>query len=182
MRTTDSPQGSTIDWLTDRTLRGILWAVMRVPYRSRVSLMGWIVARIIGPLTGYRKRAETNLQLVYPHMGAIDRRSLATAVCDNFGRTLIENYSWQDFGEHLANTKASGPGLAALKEAAAANRPVIFVTGHFGNHEAPRHVLTQTGLWKDDVVLGRASIRTGAQGHNRVRQTPALWRDGNLAV
>ena len=139
-------QGSTTDWVTDRILRGLLWAVMRLPYTKRVHMMGWITARIIGPVTGYRKRAETNLQMIYPEMGALDRRTLATAVCDNFGRTLIENYSWQDFGKHLAQTKATGPGLHALQEAREANRPVIFVTGHFGNHEAPRHVLTQTGL------------------------------------
>ena len=33
-----------------------------------------------------------------------------------------------------------------MQSAKEAGRPVLFVTGHFGNHEAPRHVLTQLGF------------------------------------
>jgi KDO2-lipid IV(A) lauroyltransferase len=108
--------------------------------------MGRIMANGIGPLTSYRKRAETNLAMVYPNQTAQERRDLATAVCDNFGRTLIENYSWREFGQRLAETAPTGDGLDTLAAARRDGKPVIFVTGHIGNHEAPRHVLTQTGL------------------------------------
>ncbi len=137
---------TTADWLTDRVLRGMLGTVMRLPYEKRVRTMGRIVANGIGPISGYRKRAETNLAMVYPDQTPEDRRAMATAVCDNFGRTLIENYSWREFGPRLAQTVPIGDGLNALENARATNKPVIFVTGHIGNHEAPRHVLTQTGL------------------------------------
>lgn len=137
--------GSWGDWLTDRILRGLLGAVMLFPLGLRVPLMGAILSRVIGPRTGYRKRAETHLHMIYPDMPATARRRMATAVCDNFGRTLIENYSWQAFGKHLSQTIPQGPGLTALNAAAAEGRPVIFVTGHIGNHEAPRHVLTAMG-------------------------------------
>ena len=145
--TEDAPvTGSRTDWLTDRILRGLLAGVMAVPYRRRVPLMGWIVAQVIAPLAGYRRRAAAHLAMIYPDMPPLTRARLAREVCDNFGRTLIENYSWRDFGAHLAGTQVTGDGLAAVQAAAKAGRPVIFVTGHFGNHEAPRHVLTQTGL------------------------------------
>ncbi len=137
--------GTRADWIADRVIRGLLWSVLRLPYARRVPLMGWIMSRVIGPLSGYRRRAETNLQMVYPDVPILTRRSLATAVCDNFGRTLIENYAWEELGMQLATTQATGAGLAALEDAAAKGKPVIFVTGHFGNHEAPRHVLTQRG-------------------------------------
>ena len=45
----------------------------------------------------------------------------------------------------MKNATVDGPGLAALAEARAAGRPVLFVTGHFGNHEAPRRTLAQQG-------------------------------------
>lgn len=138
--------GSRADWLTDRVLRGLLGGVMRLPYETRIRTMGRIMAKGIGPFSGYRKRAETHLAMVYPEMSQDQLRHTATAVCDNFGRTLIENYSWQDFGKRLSNTHPQGDGLTALAEARAQKRPVIFVTGHIGNHEAPRHVLTQGGL------------------------------------
>ncbi len=119
--------------------------MLRLPYDTRVPLMGSALRRVIGPLTGYRKRAEDNLTLIYPDMRDPARRQLAEACCDNFGRTLIENYAWHEFGERLRQTKPTGAGLASLQDATDAKRPVIFVTAHFGNHEAPRQVLTAMG-------------------------------------
>ena len=140
-----APEGTKADWLADRALRGLINTLMRLPYETRVPMMGSALRRAIGPLTGYRKRAEDNLALIYPEMGAIDRRKVAEACCDNFGRTIIENYSWQEFGRKLQDVKATGAGMDALSKATKSNRPVIFVTAHFGNHEAPRHVLTAMG-------------------------------------
>lgn len=147
MPMSDAPEikGSFADRIVDRILRGLIGATLRLPYERRVAFMGALVRRVIGPLFGYRKRAQTNLAMVYPDMPPKARRDLADAVCDNFGRTLIENYSWAEFEARLAATKANGAGLAAIADAKSAGRPVIFVTGHFGNHEAPRHVLTQMG-------------------------------------
>lgn len=137
--------GSRADRLADIALRGLIGGAKRLPYPLRVRLMGRALAQGIAPLAGYRKRAETHLTLIYPQMDLAERRHLARACCDNFGRTLIENYSWAEFGARLAGTMPTGPGVAALQQAAADKRPVIFATGHFGNHEAPRQVLTRLG-------------------------------------
>lgn len=145
MTTTVPPEGSTADWLADRALRGLIATVLKLPYEQRVAMMGTTLRRALGPLVGYRKRAEENLALIYPDMAEAARRDLAEACCDNFGRTLIENYSWEEFSQRLATTQPTGAGLLALDEAARAGRPVIFVTAHFGNHEAPRQVLTRMG-------------------------------------
>lgn len=135
--------GTRADWLADKALRALIASVMALPYQTRVPMMGSALRRAIGPLAGYQRRAETNLALIYPDMGVLDRRRIAALSCDNFGRTLIENYSHAEFAAHLAQTNATGDGLDALADAR--DRPVIFVTGHFGNHEAPRHVLTRMG-------------------------------------
>ena len=145
MTATETPEGSTADWLADRALRGLISTVLKLPYEQRVSMMGATLRRALGPLVGYRKRAEENLQLIYPDMTADKRRALAEACCDNFGRTLIENYAWSEFGQRLVDTNPTGAGVAAREEAARTKRPVIFVTAHFGNHEAPRQVLTRLG-------------------------------------
>ncbi|WP_439155747.1 lysophospholipid acyltransferase family protein [Yoonia sp.] len=143
---TASPlHGSGTDWLADKALRGLIRTALALPYDKRVPMMGAALARGIGPLVGYRQRAEANLSFIYPDMPATERRTLAGACCDNFGRTLIENYAWAEFGQRLAQTQPTGAGLAPLAKAAAARRPVIFVTAHFGNHEAPRQVLTRMG-------------------------------------
>jgi len=133
------------DWLADKALRALISSVLMLPYETRVSMMGRALRSAIGPLVGYRKRAEENLSLIYPDLDAEKRRKIAEGVCDNFGRTIIENYSYADLSERLTNTALLGDGLDALKEAKSQKRPVIFVTGHFGNHEVPRHLLTQAG-------------------------------------
>lgn len=144
-KTVSKTAGSRADWLADKALRGLITTVLKLPYETRVPMMGSALRRAIGPLVGYRKRAEANLSLIYPDMPDVERRQIAEGVCDNFGRTLIENYSYQEFGDRLKGTTPTGAGVDAVAEAHAKGRPVIFVTGHFGNHEAPRHLLTQAG-------------------------------------
>jgi KDO2-lipid IV(A) lauroyltransferase len=139
------PQGSITDWLTNAIFRGLIGGLRLLPYAVRVKLMGRVMRHVLGPLAGYKRRAQTNLALIYPDMTATRRHEIAAACCDNFGRTLIENYSWQDLGARMALSKPSGEGLTHLAQAAADKRPVIFVTGHFGNHEAARHLLTSMG-------------------------------------
>lgn len=165
------PQGSRADWWADRVLRALLGAVMQLPFRWRIPFMGWLMGWVIGPLTGYRKRAASHLAMVYPDLSVDQRRRLATQVCDNFGRTLIENYSWRAFGAHLQNTKATGPGLAALAKARDQERAVIFVTGHFGNHEAPRHVLTQMGY----TIGGLYRPMANAYFNDHYAKTMSSW-------
>lgn len=167
----DQPKGRVIDWCADRVLRALLGTVMLLPYRRRVAVMGSIMAHVIGPLTGYRSRAAAHLAMVYPHMSPMKLKATATAVCDNFGRTLIENYSWQEFGANLSSTAPQGPGLAAIAAADAAEKPIIFVTGHIGNHEAPRHVLTQMGM----TIGGLYRPMTNAYFNEHYAKTMSSW-------
>ncbi|WP_375256368.1 lysophospholipid acyltransferase family protein, partial [Yoonia sp.] len=133
------------DWITDRAFRGLIGGLQKLPYEKRVPAMGRVMQHGVGPIAGYVKRAEDNLGLIYPDMVRRERRNLARACCDNFGRTIIENYSWKELGARMARVAATGDGLDHLAEAAADKRPVIFATGHFGNHEAARHLLTAKG-------------------------------------
>ena len=145
MAETTAQNGTLGDRLSDLALRGLIGGLRLIPYAARVRLMGWVMRRVLGPLAGYRKRAEANLARIYPTMPAPERASIATAALDNFGRTLIENYSGPELAARLATTAPQGPGVAVLEAAVAAGRPVIFVTAHIGNYEAPRHVLTRLG-------------------------------------
>ncbi|WP_208351375.1 lysophospholipid acyltransferase family protein [Pseudaestuariivita rosea] len=134
------------DWLVDRLLRTLIAFIKLFPYTVRVRAMGWLTARIIAPLAGYIVRAEKNLAYIYPEMPADRQRQIARAVADNAGRTIIETYSPKGLMRQAQASPISGPGLEALKEAVAAGKPVLLVTGHFGNHEAPRYALTAMGF------------------------------------
>ena len=66
-------------------------------------------------------------------------------VPDNFGRSMIEIYSGEDFRDRVRDIAFSGAGVAALAEAKANGQPVMLVTGHFGNYDAPRAALVANG-------------------------------------
>lgn len=135
----------TLDWFTDRALRLLIRRLMRRPYGRRIAGLGKITKRVIGPLSGYTRRADANLALVYPDMPVAERRALADAVVENFGRSFMEFQCHAEFTVQAAALPPVGPGLIHLKEAAESGRPVIFAGAHFGNPEAPRHALSTLG-------------------------------------
>lgn len=125
--------------------RGLIGGALALPFRWRVPMLGWLMRRVIGPLAGYRARARANLALVWPDLPEKRRARIADEALDNAGRALIENYSTADLLALGRATTPQGPGLAALELAQAAKRPVILVTGHFGNYEAARAALVARG-------------------------------------
>jgi len=143
MRTFDTATRS--DWIIDRSLRGIIKTALALPYARRVRWFGAMLERGVGPLSGYSKRAREQVAMIWPDLPEHEVRRIARGCCNNFGRTMIEGYSRDEYAAHLAETEATGDGLAAVAEAKAAGRTVLFVTGHFGNHDAPRHVLNRMG-------------------------------------
>lgn len=143
MRSFDTATRS--DWITDRALRGIIGTALALPYAKRVRWFGGMIERTVAPAAGYRKRAANQISMIWPDLAKDEVERIARACCNNFGRTMIEGYSRAEYTAHLANTTPHGPGLGAIEQAKATGRPVLFVTGHFGNHDAPRHVLNRMG-------------------------------------
>ncbi|MGB8815102.1 MAG: lysophospholipid acyltransferase family protein [Paracoccaceae bacterium] len=132
-------------WLQDRVLRGLIWGLLRLPYRVRVPLCGWVMAQIIAPIAGYRTRVRQNLARILPDLSAAEVHRLTRAVPNNVGRTIIELYSGPEFVAQAMKSPPRGAGLAALEAAHRENRPVILVTGHFGNYDASRATLIARG-------------------------------------
>jgi KDO2-lipid IV(A) lauroyltransferase len=134
-----------VQYSSNLVIVGIIKLALVLPYATRVRLVGRLMQHVIGPVAGYRKRARDNLAMVWPDMPKADRRRIASSCLNNVGRTLIENYSNRDFPKRLAQNPLNGPGFAALETAAARKRPVILVTGHYGNYEAVRAALAGRG-------------------------------------
>ena len=142
----DPPPPFTLrHWLQDRFLRGLIWGLMRLPYRLRVPLCGWAVAHVVAPVAGYRQRVRDNLAHVLPDLPRTEVDRIARAVPDNVGRTVIEIYSGAEFIAHAVSHPLTGGGVAALEAAHDAGPPVILVTGHFGNYDASRAALIARG-------------------------------------
>lgn len=142
------PKKNRTDWLdrlADAAFRGLIWLMRRLPWRTRIRVTGWFFAHVLGPLAGYRRRAEENLAFVYPGIDWRTRRRIARDCLDNMGRTIIENYSPEDQMRDVAVLKPGGDGWPAIEAARRARRPIIFVSAHFGNWQAARAALNQRG-------------------------------------
>jgi KDO2-lipid IV(A) lauroyltransferase len=133
-------------YLSNLVIVGLIKTALMLPYKLRIPMMGVVVQKVIGPLAGYRSRALNNLALIWPDMPLNRRREIAAKCLNNVGRTFIENYSAKDFPERMSSNAVVGEGVLALDAAVAAGKPVILVTGHYGNYEATRAALKARGL------------------------------------
>lgn len=140
-----APSASLADRLTDLAFRRLIGLALKLPYERRLTIAGWVVARIIAPLAGYRRRVRDNLALVCPDLPRAEVRRLMRAVPDNLGRALVELYSGAEFTGRAARIPITGPGRAPLEVALAARRPVVLATGHIGNYEAVRAAMVARG-------------------------------------
>ncbi|MFU1479293.1 lysophospholipid acyltransferase family protein [Roseovarius sp. C7] len=134
------------EYVVNLVLRGLIGLALLLPYRTRVPVMGWITSRLVSPLAGYGKRVRDNLAQVRPDLSPDEVNRLVRWVPDNAGRNMIEMYSTRDFIEIARKSTVSGPGMEAIRQARAENRPVIFVTGHFGSFNAARIAMIEQGF------------------------------------
>ncbi|WP_137111972.1 lysophospholipid acyltransferase family protein [Rhodobacter sp. SY28-1] len=142
----DRPSFRPDHFLVNLAARGLIGLALALPYAWRVAFVGWLMRRVIGPLAGYDARARENLALVWPDRPEAERAAIAQGSLDNAGRTLIENYSTRPFTARATAIEPQGPGYAALIAARNSGRPVILVSGHFGNYEAARAALVARGF------------------------------------
>ncbi|WP_306044169.1 lysophospholipid acyltransferase family protein [Nioella sp. MMSF_3534] len=133
------------DWIVDRIARAVIAMLLLLPHRARVATMGWIARNLVGPLTGYTRRARKNLAYIWPDMSERERRRIARSVLDNAGRVIIENYATSDQLARAATWTTHGPGLDPAQKALADGRPILFVSGHFGNYQAARAAMNVRG-------------------------------------
>ncbi len=133
------------DWANNALACSILGFARLLPYRLRGPFVGTLAAYVVAPLIGWRARILENLDHAMPELPAAERRRIARRVPDNFGRTMIEIYSGEEFVAHARAATMEGPGVAALEAAREARRPVILVTAHFGNYDVPRAKLSREG-------------------------------------
>lgn len=131
--------------LTYGAIRVFLFVIRIIPFGARVRFGGWFFRNPFGAM-GARKRVDKNLRLIWPEKSEEERRKIADECLDNVGRTMIENFFFEEFAPFASQTQAAGPGLEALKTARDKGRAILLVSGHFGNHEAMRSALRNIGL------------------------------------
>lgn len=109
-----------------------------LPYAARVRFGSWIFARYVAPRSGYTARVQDNLALIYPDMPMAQRDATGAATLRNIGRMVIELLSPKGLRKQAVAAPVHGPGWEAMLAAKKVNRPVILVSGHFGNYDVIR--------------------------------------------
>ena len=141
-------------WERKQTLKDIFIFVISLivinfllflPCRLRVSVSGWIFTTFLGPLTGRKKVALEQIQLVYPNKSKTDISKIANKCLNNIGRTFIEHFSPNYLNKNQLTT-IIGPGVKFITDAETKGKPIILATGHFGNYLAPRNALLKLGI------------------------------------
>lgn len=143
---TSSPLFLPLAYAQNLVLAALIGALRLVPYGRRVALGGSVMRRLIGPLAGYDRRVRDNLALILPDLPRAQVAQITRDVLDNMGRTLAEIYSPTEFRAHAARAPVSGDGVQPLMAALKAKRPVILISGHFGNHDIARAWLAEQGF------------------------------------
>lgn len=133
------------DRLENALILGLIRGLLLLPYGWRVPLCGWVMAHLVAPVAGYRRRIRSNLALILPDLPPAEVERIVRAVPDNVGRTLIEIYSGAAFTARAASLPLTGAGVGILEAAHREGRPVVLVTGHFGNYDASRAALIARG-------------------------------------
>ncbi|MCB1367059.1 MAG: lauroyl acyltransferase [Rhodobacteraceae bacterium] len=138
-------KGGVVNYLIDLPIRALMWLFGLLPYRASLSFAGWLMSRVIGPPFGTNSRIRANLEHVWPDMQEADKRRLCREAGENATRLMLESFRVPDFLDHAARAEMQGAGKAALLEALEAGRPVILVSGHFGNYQVLRVLLRLRG-------------------------------------
>ncbi|MFT6943820.1 MAG: KDO2-lipid IV(A) lauroyltransferase [Yoonia sp.] len=140
------------------SLKSFLHGVRYLPLLSALAAFRWrtfelrsrglgttfaVVMRWFPPA---RSRFDREAKRVFPNMKRSARMKLGQDMGRHMGRTLFEIYHDAEFQTQHHKFRVSGPGLDALKEANAAGKGAIIVSGHFGQWEAVRAAIKMNGM------------------------------------
>jgi len=138
-------QSVITEFLVDIPVRLFFGVFNLLPHRIALALAGWITKYLLAPPFGVNRRIRENLTRVWPDMKPADQTRLCREISDNSARLMLETFLPQRFVARAREAALLGPGCEILLEALAAEKPVILVSGHFGNFQAVRVALADRG-------------------------------------
>ncbi len=134
------------------TVRALMTVFAVLPVQT-ASGLGGLIGRGIGPMTGIHRKAKAQMARINPDWSPQDIDRIACGVWDNLGRVFAEYPHLKIIArDYTTVDNQSGLDIAAL-----ADRPVIFVAGHFANWEVPVATLWVQGGQAVDSVYRPAN-------------------------
>ncbi|MBL1434735.1 MAG: lysophospholipid acyltransferase family protein [Rhodobacteraceae bacterium] len=120
------------------------WALRPLPFAWRVTIGGAVIGFALRHVPSLRRRIEDNVALVLPEMAA--QKGFLQRISRHIGRGFMVLFYSKDYHEKLSGVEMAPEAFAEIKAAQAAGKPVIVVSGHFGEWEAIRVMLSRAGM------------------------------------
>jgi len=123
-----------------------LLALARTMDVDRASALGgWIGRRLAaGPLR--RPATIATIRTAFPERDEAAAIELVDAMAENLGRTVAESAHLDKFMGEAGRERFTFEGLDHLEQARAAGRPLLVISGHFGNWEVIFPAMHHAGI------------------------------------
>jgi KDO2-lipid IV(A) lauroyltransferase len=123
-----------------------LMALFKALPIDAASALGGFLARSLGPRLGITKRARRNLELAMPELSAREREQIVVKMWDNLGRVIAEYPHIGEIRCFVPGTRLEVLGTEHVDAARARGKPLMFLSGHYGNWEATGIAASQYGV------------------------------------
>ena len=110
------------------------------------SYIGGKLFEIIGPLFRSKSLIHSNIKKVFPKIDLENLNKTTQLMWNNYGRIFAEYMFIKDFRTGKLGSKIEIEGQEILDKVKKLNKPVIFVSGHFGNFELMAMHIEKTGI------------------------------------
>ena len=108
--------------------------------------IGGKLFEIIGPIFRSKKLIYSNIKKAFPKIDSDDIKKLTKLMWNNYGRVFAEYLFIKDFRLEKIESKIEIVGGEILDEIRKSNRPVVFISGHFGNFELMALLIEKAGI------------------------------------
>ncbi|NNE81321.1 MAG: hypothetical protein HKN18_13720 [Silicimonas sp.] len=84
--------------------RAFVEVELLLPYAARVRFLGCLITRLVAHFAHWNRRVRDKLAMMMPEVPKAKVDRIKAYVCNNFGRTLIEIFSVDEFLDRASNT------------------------------------------------------------------------------
>jgi KDO2-lipid IV(A) lauroyltransferase len=143
---TDSPAQARqiILWRIEALLFDCAHLLSRLFPIDAVSDFGSWLFRLLGPLTGANRVAETNLRLVFPQASDVEIARLLDAQWGETGRWFAEFSILDRIADDPGRIEIEG--VEKLKALSEGSGPAVLISGHFSNFDVMAVAIVRSGV------------------------------------
>lgn len=141
-----APLRIRIAWHAEASFMQLLWRLASLLSPERASAIGGVVLRRIGPFLRKHRMVKANLRIVLPESPEAEIEAIARGSWEQLGRVIGEYPHIASIcGDH-GHCRVELVDQVGLPALLASGKPVVLVSGHFGNWELNAAMAVRSGF------------------------------------